>query len=218
MILCLNCVGSPVWAFFPDKLTVSGPVELTAEEKAWLAKHKDKIRLAPTPDWEPMEIFERDGKYSGFVAEYMHLIENKLGFRFKLIRVESWTKVMELCRNRQVDVISAGASHPDRQLPVTWTEPYYKSPTTLICRKQLKGNIKVEKLLNSGMTVGICKDYAPYYYFKNKYNSGNITEIDTLLNGLKQLSFGEIDAIITELPHALYYTPRLHKKVEIGWD
>ncbi|MCG8687725.1 MAG: hypothetical protein MI892_22805, partial [Desulfobacterales bacterium] len=51
----------------PAASAVNGP-ELTAEERLWLSNNDGKIRLAPAPDWEPMEFFDENGVYQGLVA------------------------------------------------------------------------------------------------------------------------------------------------------
>ncbi len=55
---------------------------LTPEERQWLIVNNGNVRLAPAPDWEPLEFFDENGEYNGMVADYIHLIEKKLNFKF----------------------------------------------------------------------------------------------------------------------------------------
>lgn len=183
----------------------TSPVALTQAETAWLRQHDGKIRLAPSPDWEPMETFDMQGNYTGLVADYIKLIEKKLNFKFKLVRVASWPKILEMATNREVDVIPAGIDTPKRSF-MKWTKPYYKSPNTIICRKDSKGNLTDPlDLLNAGWVVGFCKDYGSHEYFSERYKKDNLVRVDNLLEGLKKVAFGEIDAMVGEIPQTLYY-------------
>lgn len=194
LFLILPCWGEPPL-----------PKVLTDEEQNWLRQHDGKIRLAPCPNWEPIEMFDKDGNYKGLVADYIHLIEKKLNFKFKLIRVDSWPKILEMAANRELDVIPAGIISPNRPY-MDWTDPYYKSPNTIICRKDLKGNLTDPlHLLNSGRMVGFCNGYTSHEYYRGKYKGPNLVRVETLLEGLKMVAFGEIDAMLGEIPQTLYY-------------
>jgi len=48
---------------------------LAADEIPWLKQHPD-IRIAPTPDYTPIEFFDGKGKYSGITADSFELIQD----------------------------------------------------------------------------------------------------------------------------------------------
>ena len=68
------------WQFFAasDALAQAsgGTLALTPEEQAWLTEHPD-IRLAPDPDFQPIEYLDNTGNYRGSAADYVALIEQK---------------------------------------------------------------------------------------------------------------------------------------------
>ncbi len=183
----------------------TGGDTLTPEERLWLSEHDGKIRMAPCPDWEPMESFEKNGVYKGLVADYMKLLEKKLDFKFKLVRAESWIQIQDMARNRELDVISAAKPNPERWSYMNWTEPYFKSRNTLVAHQSYKGNLDISEIMASGMVIGVPEGYFTYDHFKLKYPDANIIIVKTCLSGLMDVSFGAIDALIVEIPHALHY-------------
>ncbi len=178
---------------------------LTIEEREWLDAHNSEIRLAPCPGWEPMEIIKEDGSYHGMVADYIHILEKLLDIKFKIIQVESWNKVQDMARNRELDIISAAKETPERKSYMDWTEPYFKSVNTIITQKSVTGELNIQRLQNTGMVTGVPEGYYTYDYFKEKYPKLNLVHVKDALDGIKQLAFDGIDAMIMEVPHALYY-------------
>lgn len=213
LFLCLFCLITPILMGISPLMAGSRTVDvLNQEERAWLQAHDGKIRLAPCPDWEPMEIFEADGTYRGFVADYMHLIEKKLDFKFDLIRVDSWPEIQKMVKEKQLDVISSSVPTPERRTYMNWTQSYYKSKNAIVARKTLKGTLSLKRLIELNMVVGVPKGYDALQFYTKKYPDLKITYVETALDGLKQIAFGEIDAVIAEVPHTLYYLQRFNIK------
>lgn len=59
-------------------------INLTQKEKAWLKAHQ-VIRIAPDPEFPPIEYFDNNEKYIGIAADYMLLIEKRLGWNLRLL-------------------------------------------------------------------------------------------------------------------------------------
>ena len=68
-----------------------GGMALTGDQRAWLDDHP-VIRLAPDPDFAPIEFFEGD-EYVGIAADYVALIEDALGIEFEIVRLPDWAEV-----------------------------------------------------------------------------------------------------------------------------
>ena len=71
-------------AVLPAASAIETPVSLTPEEHSWLSEHP-VIRLAPDPDFPPIEFIDEDGNYHGIAADYAALVERKLGIKFTLL-------------------------------------------------------------------------------------------------------------------------------------
>ena len=181
---------------------VNTDLHLTSEERAWLLEHADQIRLSGDPGWEPMEFFDENGKYSGLVADYMHLIEERLGIHFKIVQTRSWGETLAKAKNKEIDIISAAQVTPDRRQFMLWSKPYLHVNTTIIVRKEMAQQFSIEQM--AGMRIGVPENYAVGRFVRESYPALTIVDVATNKEGLTKVSFGELDAMITEIPNALY--------------
>ncbi|VFQ43205.1 ATP-binding protein [Desulfoluna butyratoxydans] len=175
---------------------------LTPEERQWLTAHDGKIRLAPSPNWEPLEFFDENGRYRGLVADYMHLVEERLGFRFKVIRIDSWENVLTLARHREVDIISAAHHTRERGEFLNWSPTLFTLSNTIIVKKSVPGVLTLGRMQN--MTIGVPAGYAVYHYIRGTYPDLNLVPVSSGREGMRMVSFGELDAMIMEVPNALF--------------
>ncbi len=186
----------------PPQAMAVPPDPLTVEERAWLNAHADTIRLAPAPYWEPMEFFDESGTYQGLVADYMKLIERRLGFTFVIVRGATWAEVLELAQQQRIDVISAAYDTPERRAYMRWTKPYLEVPEVIVTRKSLTRDLSMEDL--EGMRVGVTQAYVVADWIRTHYPQLSLTLVPNDLVGLRMVSFGELDVMIAEFPIASY--------------
>ena len=85
---------------------------LTPEQRAWLREHP-VIRLAPTPDYPPTEFIDAAGVYRGISADYMTLIEARLGIEFQIVELDRATRLLGTAERMGAD----GAAHAGRAGP-----------------------------------------------------------------------------------------------------
>lgn len=175
---------------------------LTVQEQEWLKAHRNNIRIGHAPDWPPMDFTDADGNHSGMISDYIKLIENKLGITFNVTKVSRWEDVLTLARKHEIDVISAGQVTPERREYMNWSTPYLTLETTIIVEKNRKGVLALDKM--TGMQIGVPKGYAVGEFIREQYPTLNIIDVATSREGMNKVSFGEIDAMVTEVPNALY--------------
>ncbi len=113
----------------------SGPnhiaVTLDEAERAWLAEHP-VIKVAPDPDFPPFEFFDESGAYRGIVADYLAILEKRLGVRFQVIRQKSWTEAVAKAKAREVDMFPAATNTPQRSEYMLFTSPNIRLPGVII--------------------------------------------------------------------------------------
>lgn len=175
---------------------------LNEEERKWLNAHNGKIKLAPSPDWEPMEFFDENGEYQGMVADYIRLIEKKLKFKFKIVRIETWEKILVLAKTRKVDVLSAAQATPERKRFMNWSTPYLDLKTTIIVEKSQKRTFTLDQM--QGMKIGVPTEYAVGKFIRDNYPELTLVDVLSGSEGMHKVSFGELDAMIMEVPNALH--------------
>lgn len=179
---------------------------LTPAQRQWLKAHDGKIRMAPTPYWEPMEIYDEQGNYSGLVADVIKLLEKKLDFRFQLVRVDTWKEVFDKAAQRELDVISAGKSTPERDKIMSWSSPYLDIPNVVITRKSQARNLTLNDL--AGKRVGVMGEYVISRYVAENYEKIRLIRLQNDLDGLRRVSIGDLDAVVVEFPYAAWAIER----------
>lgn len=112
LIVLFVAAGLGLWWLQPsDRETPVASALLNAEEREWLNQHP-VLRLAPDPNFPPIEYFDDRGKYRGLIADYYALIESRLGVRFEVVRASTWNQVLAMAKAREVDLIGAAQLTP----------------------------------------------------------------------------------------------------------
>lgn len=183
ILLCLPVVSS------------AAEIELSTEERAWLKDHPT-IRLTPDPSFPPVEFFE-SGVFSGIAADYVAIIEEKLGIEFDIREVDSWSISVDQTKARQNDVWSAVAETPERKGYMVFSAPYINSPAVIIVRDDFKDALDVSDL--KGVKVAVIKDYAIGSLLRLQHPDLTFVDVPDAATGLKRVSFGSLDAFIVNL-------------------
>jgi len=193
--------------------------ELTLEETQWLSEHKI-IKIAPDPYFPPIEQIDEDGNYTGIAAEFMKIVESELGIEFQVIHCKDWEEVLQKAKNREVDMLSAAAQTPQRKKYMLFSSPYLEFPGVIINTKD-SGDIKsTEQLYDK--TVAIVSGYVWEDFFSLHHPQINVIPVNSLTEGLRKVSTGDVDMMIGTLPVVLYYIEKegimnLHVAGETGY-
>jgi ABC-type amino acid transport substrate-binding protein len=179
----------------------SGSVDpLTLEERTWLKAHP-VIRLAPDPDFPPVEYFDKNGGYNGITRDYVSLIEKKLGVRFKIVRQRDWNEIINKAKSR-IDIYVATKT-PQRAEYMLFTKPFLEFPAVIITREKVKGPLKLENM--NGMKVSVVSEYAAHNFIAYNYPKLNLDLVPDVETGVRKVSFGLSDAFVENLATATYY-------------
>lgn len=106
-------------------------LNLTEDEKAWLAAHP-VIRVGIDRDFAPYEWIDEDGNYVGMAADYMAVLEKKLGVRFQIIKDKPWADILGMAERGELDMLSCAVNTPERSRYLTFTEPYKSTQAIII--------------------------------------------------------------------------------------
>ncbi len=184
--------------------TCHGDVEdpLTTEERAWLNENNGKIRLGPDPHAPPLDFFDESGHYKGLTADYVRLIEKKLGFRFEIVRMGAWDDLLKSAKKKEIDVICAAKWTPERDKYLLFTKPFIHIPEVIITRETFKKSVSIEELRNIKVTM--VEGYAVFEIVSKRYPWLDIETSKNDLDGLLKVSFNRCDAMIIDLTMASY--------------
>jgi signal transduction histidine kinase len=171
---------------------------LTVTEQEWLAAHP-LIRIGPDPDAAPFEWFTPEGEYKGMAADYVRLIEEKLGVAFEIVHARDWTQVLEMVRNGEIDVLSAVAVSPQREQYLVFTEPHITVPGVVISSKDFNS---IEELY--GHKVAVVANYVWDDLITHHEVDVRLLRVEDTLTGLELASLGAIDAMVSDLASLTY--------------
>ncbi len=177
-------------------------LEFTEEEKKWLDEHPI-ILAGSDPKWPPMEFFDGNGNYAGMAADYMAVIEKRLGIKIKVVHQDTWADALENARDRKVSMLNAAARTPDRDQYMLFTKPYLEVPASIIVNSKTKGVSSMEDL--RGKTVGVVEDYATHEFLKKAYPYLALSPVRNIEAGLYEVSYGKTDAFIANVASVSYY-------------
>ncbi len=169
---------------------------LSSLEKAWLAKHPT-IGLAIDINWAPLEFVNEQKQYRGMAAEYIRLIEARLGIKFKVDRKRPWPKMVEAVKNHDLDAFSLVARTPQREEYLNFTKPYISLPMVIVSREGDPYIGDISELKNK--TVSVVKSYASHDLLARNHPDIRLDPVDSVVEGLKAVSYGKAYAFVGNL-------------------
>lgn len=175
-------------------------ISLTNEELDWIKKHP-VISIGLDPEYAPFEFYE-NGKYSGLSMDYLNWIESQINIDIKPVLFETWDELLQSAYDKEIDMTGAIVKTDARMEHLLFTEPFYNNFDTILTSKEMK-SIKEEDLVH--YKTGVIKDYSVAQFLKEKYPNMNLVEVTNVTEGLKLLSFGELEAFVTDFSQASYY-------------
>jgi HD-GYP domain-containing protein (c-di-GMP phosphodiesterase class II)/ABC-type amino acid transport substrate-binding protein len=176
------------------------PVHLTPAETAWMGSHS--IRLAPNPDFPPVEYFDANGEYSGMIADYYKLISRNLNIRIEFTRFNSWAEVQQALENKQIDGITAGPINDSSSSGMLYTTPLADIPIVIITSTNWAGELRLQDM--DGWSMAITDGYPYIDYIKS--NNPYITVVPAVndLEALRMVSAGRVDTALVNQAVASY--------------
>ncbi len=181
-------------------------IELTVDEKAWLAAHKN-IRLGVDPDRPPFEYFDAAHIFAGIAADYVRRLNRQLKINMQPVEGLSRTQVMNAARAGKIDVLPCVAKTPELSQVFLFTNPYLSSPKVILTRDNVPFGNTVKDFKDG--RVGLVRDRANQEYLLEKYPNRRFYLADNIEDALRALSRKHIDAFVGDLASITYTTQKL---------
>ncbi|MES9960278.1 MAG: transporter substrate-binding domain-containing protein [Sedimenticola sp.] len=181
--------------------TTPPEVSLTERERAWLKAHP-VVTLGVDPEFPPYDYLNDRGMHKGIAADFMNLLSERLGVKFKVLDGLTWQEVMEKSRAGEVDLLSAVIPTPDRLNYLDFSEPYMRYEIAIVTRRD---HAAVNGIADfSGSSVALVKDYALTELVLRAQPGLKPLYVDSILEGLRAVAEGEAEAIISDLGSLSY--------------
>ncbi len=167
-------------------------------ERAWLESRNGVIRLAPDPHYPPMEFIDSAGEYRGIAADFIALIEEKIGVRFEIVPAADFEEVFQMVRDGKIDMAATVIKTPQRLEYLLFNEPYISIPNVIVTRDDTPGCLAVADLKDkhdfayqAGYTIGDV--------LAERYGITHRRPITDPAEALMDLSLARIDAMVGNL-------------------
>ena len=199
--LCLMfmCPPPPAFADFVGD-------DLTREEQAWLQEHPH-IRVAVDTQWAPIEFVTEEGEFRGISADYLTLLEKKLGVNFEVEKTLSWQETMETFKGGDLDLFTSVRQTPERADFILFTDSYVNFPIVIFTGPDIPYIGTMGELV--GRRVAIVEGYAIHDLLLANYPDIELLPVVDVEQGLAILAKGQVDAYVGNILVTDYYLDKL---------
>ena len=166
-------------------------LELNSEEKSWLKEHR-KIRVSNETNWAPID-FIYQGKPAGISVDMMNLVAEKLGIEIEYVNGYTWNELLEMSRQKEIDVLTSVVETESRHEFLEFTKGYIVNPIALYTHKNTVGIRTLDDM--KGKTMVVIRGFYHEEILKKHYPEIKVYLVDSLLDGLQAVAFGKGDAI-----------------------
>jgi PAS domain S-box-containing protein len=170
---------------------------LTSEERAWLdQKHTVRVRIA---DWPPYLIVKDDQPPQGIVIEYLKLIGERTGIRFKHeVTDQPFAEFLDRMKQRQgPDMTAVIVPTPKREQYLSFSETYIASPYVIFTREQDNPILDISGL--TGKTLAVPRKFVVQEQLDRDYPEIRQALYDSDEAALQATATGQADAYIGNL-------------------
>lgn len=184
------------------------PLVLTGQERAWLDENRKAIVLGYDAAFPPIEFQAPDGTYAGMSADVIQKVERLLGVTFIKTPVRDWNALLSGLENGQIHLNGGMASTSERETYAACTKPYVILPLAIIAAKGVfEGDVSLPLLKNR--RVAVVSGYQSENYLRAQARGlFTVVAVSSVQQGLRDVSFGEVDAFVDNLATASYYIER----------
>lgn len=174
---------------------IDGLIELTKEEKQWLADNKNRIFVLGIDPHSGSEYFKYKGEDKGYLIPLIDIIEKDLGLNIKLEASKSWGEVYSGLQTGSVDILLGANETAERKKFMNFTRPINKNEYAIVAKKDgtihTIGDIdkKTVGFMNGDIIVGLLPSIYKNVKYKQKFYYSQE-------EGIAALNNNEIDAFI----------------------
>ncbi|CCQ73157.1 transporter substrate-binding domain-containing protein [Magnetospira sp. QH-2] len=150
------------------------------------------ITMCVDPDWMPYERIDEDGNHVGMAADYINLLEKRIGTPIRLIPSANWSESLVLAKARKCDILSSLNDTPERRVFLNFTVPYIKSPLVLVTQNDVPFLDGLKDVYKRSLAVP--KGYAHGEFVRRDYKNIPVVDVASVQDGLERVSKGEVFA------------------------
>lgn len=169
---------------------------LSAQERAWLRDHP-VIRVAQDPGWPPIEFADERGTPSGMTADYLRLVEGRLGVKFQQVKNLSWQEAYARMKRWEIDITPSVAVTAERETFWAFTKPYMTIPLVIVTRSDATYIADLREL--EGKKVVVVAGYVAETWIARDFPEIQLVRAQTTQEALAMLQSGEVFACVDNM-------------------
>ena len=189
---------------FVAALTCADDSELlNQEERLWLDSLNRPLVVAIVAMYHPYSFTDEHGNMDGVAGDYVRLLSDRLGFAYEVRSFSTFAELIAAAERYDVDIVPFVVAAPERKSYLNFTQPAYVSRDRIFMRKETQGTVTLSDL--AGKRVGMVSGYAKELVLNRDLPEITVVPVPTELDGLRDLSLGRLDALISDLGTSSYY-------------
>lgn len=182
--------------------TSNQTVVMNVQERTFL--NTNTIHYTSTSQWPPFN-FEgknRSEPLQGIALDVWDLIVKRTGMQVDFEPSETWEGVLNAIKTKSSDITLGTAISADKEPYALFSKPYATFPNVIVTDKTIDFLPGLDAL--DGKKIAIGRGYSVIDSIKKHYPKITIIEVSDTRDGLKQLSQGNVDAVVDILPVVAY--------------
>lgn len=169
-------------------------INLTSDEQQWLLEHP-RISLVMGDSMEPIVIKQPNGSVVGIIPDFLNYLGDMIGQKLYLTTQEDLKSTHQRVHKENQYGIAVTLDSPERRRAFLFTEPYYQTPLIVFVQKDQIENISSKEDLK-GKKVAIVRGHPSTEHYLQNMEGVSIVYTDSAEEQLRQLQYGEVDAIV----------------------
>lgn len=170
---------------------------LSSADREWLHRLKP-LRLGYEVNRYPYTFANRSGEFDGLAADYVDLIQAKLGLSVRPVPARDWQELIRMVQAGEVDMVAA--SMPDDFLDsgMVFSRPYERFPEVIVTRLGAPARVRLDDLADRA--VALREGPGQLSVLRRLLPRSRLLPVPSNEDGLAAVASGAADAYIGTLP------------------
>ncbi|MBD8557125.1 transporter substrate-binding domain-containing protein [Pseudomonas fluorescens] len=180
-------------------------IELSEQERAWLAQKRTLIVGVTNDSLPPYRIFSEHQVFEGLTADYLAALQRELGVSIRVRAFDSLEAVFKALSQGQIDVVANATKQDAQDANVRLTPPYVLTELALFAES---GDLHEYIPFDSNLRVAVANSTVLELY-KNSGGLGSFTVFPTPLAAMASVLTGDTDVYLGDVFSTYYLSNQL---------
>jgi two-component system sensor histidine kinase EvgS len=175
---------------------------LNKKEKDWIKKHS-VVKFVIDPSKEPFEYLDKNsGKFKGIVKDYIDILDERTGIKFKFIKSKSWEDSIKKVKSKEADMYSSINKTASRLKTMNFSSAYLNYPFVIVTKNDTGFLTSLESI--NDKRIAVIKGKVVTKYLEKKYKNIKKIYVKNLEEALRYVSEEKAYALVASLPIVSY--------------